>query len=172
MRETKNILIGILAILLGLIVIIFPLIGVFTVNFITGVGIIFLGIWLIAQGFKSGSLAAGVASLILAVFALLLGIVFIADIKAFEFFTLLALYIVGLFLGLAGLTSLISGKGMKEKIIGVLGIIIGILFVIIGSYVNHPVVLAVIIGSFLIIAGIMEVFNLFGESKLEEKSAD
>lgn len=161
MNETKNILIGILGLLLGLIVIMFPLIGVFTVNAIIGVGIIFLGIWLIVQGFNSGSLAAGVASLILALFAIMLGVVFIGDIKAFEFFTLLALYIVGLFLGLAGLTSLISGKGMREKIIGVLGIIIGILFVIIGSYVNHPVVLAIIIGSFLIIAGIIEIFELF-----------
>ncbi len=172
MNEQKNVLIGILGILLGLMVIIFPLISVFTVNAIAGVGIIFLGIWLIAHGFKSGSLAVGVASLILALFAIMLGIVFIADIKAFEFFSLLALYLVGLFLGLAGLTSLFSGRGLKEKTIGLLGILIGILFVIIGSYVNHPVVLAVIIGAFLIIAGIMEIFDMFGESKPEMSAGE
>lgn len=44
---------------------------------------------------------------------------------------------------------------------GALGII-GILLILIGSYINNPLVLAAIIGAFLIIARIMEVFDLFG----------
>jgi uncharacterized membrane protein HdeD (DUF308 family) len=150
---------------LGLIVIVFPLISLFTINDIAGIGIIFLGIWFLAQSFKNESLAAGVAGLLLAIFAILLGIVFIKDIKAFQFFTFVALYIVGFFIALAGITSLITGEGLKGKAIGALGIIIGILFVVVGSYVGNPLVLAAIIGAFLIIAGIMEVFDLFGENK-------
>ncbi|MGB9937252.1 MAG: DUF308 domain-containing protein [Methanobacterium sp.] len=161
----KNNIVGILAIILGLIVIIFPLISVFTINKIAGIGIIFLGIWLVAQSFKTEGLAAGIAGLILAIFAITFGIVFIADIKALEFFTFVALYIVGFFIALAGLTPLLSGKGLKAKAIGALGIIIGILFVIIGSYVGNPLVLAAIIGAFLIIAGLMEILDLFSETK-------
>ena len=165
MEKTRNIFVGVLAIILGLIVILFPLISVFTINKIAGIGIIFLGIWFLAQSFKTDSLAAGIASLILAIFAIIFGIVFIGDIKAFEFFTFIALYIVGFFIALAGITSLISGEGLKGKAIGALGIIIGIIFVIVGSYVGNPLVLAAIIGAFLIIAGIMEIFDLFNERR-------
>ena len=165
MNNNRNVLIGILAVILGLILIFFPLISVFTINEIAGIGIIFLGFWFMAQSLKTGSLAAGVAGLLLAVFALMLGIVFIKDIKAFEFFTYIALYLVGFFIVLAGLSALISGEGLKGKAIGALGIIIGIIFALIAPYVGNPLILAAIIGAFLIIAGIMEIFNLFGENE-------
>ncbi len=156
MNEGRNITIGILGILLGLIVIVFPLISVFTVNAIAGIGLIFVGIWILLKSLKSDSIAAGIAGLIVAVFAIMMGIVFIGDIKAFEFFSFIALYIVAFFLVLAGLESLISGKGLKGKGIGVLGIVIGIIFAIIGTYAANPLVLAALIGAFLIIAGLIE----------------
>jgi membrane protein HdeD len=159
MEEGRNLMLGILGILLGIIVIVFPLISIFTVNAIAGIGIIFIGIWIIVKSLKNDSLAAGVAGLIVAVFAIMMGIVFIGDIKAFQFFSFIALYIVGFFLALAGVESLISGKGMKAKGTGALGIIIGILFVVIGTYAANPLVLAALIGAFLIIAGIIEIFE-------------
>jgi len=157
MVNEKNLLLGILGLLLGIIVIVFPLISIFTVNAIAGIGIIFIGIWILIKSIKNDSLAAAVAGLIVAVFAIMMGIVFIGDIKAFEFFTFIALYVVGFFIALAGITSLISGEGIKGKAIGALGIIIGILFVIIGTYAANPLVLAAMIGAFLIIAGIIEI---------------
>jgi membrane protein HdeD len=158
MNEGKNVLLGILGIILGVIVIVFPLISVFTVNAIAGIGIIFVGIWILLKSLKNDSIAAGVAGLIIAVFAIMMGIVFIGDIKAFEFFSFIALYIVGFFVALAGLESLISGEGLKGKGIGALGILIGILFVVLGSFVANPLVLAALIGSFLILAGLIEIF--------------
>ncbi len=158
MANEKNLLLGILGILLGIIVIVFPLISIFTVNAIAGIGIIFIGIWILIKSLKNESIAAGVAGLIVAVFAIMMGIVFIGDIKAFEFFTFIALYVVGFFLALAGLESLISGKGSKARAIGALGIILGILFVVIGTYAANPLVLAALIGAFLIIAGLLEIF--------------
>jgi uncharacterized membrane protein HdeD (DUF308 family) len=158
MNEGKNVMIGILGILLGLIVIVFPLISIFTVNAIAGIGLIFVGIWILLKSLKNSSIAAGVAGLIVAVFAIMMGIVFIGDIKAFEFFSFIALYIVAFFLVLAGLESLISGKGIKGKGIGALGIVIGVIFAIIGTFAANPLVLATLIGAFLIIAGIIELF--------------
>jgi len=171
MNQGNNVLLGILAIILGLIVIIFPLISIFTINVIAGIGIIFLGIWFLTQSIKNWntSLAAGIAGLLLAIFSLIFGIVFIADIKTFEFFTFIALYIVGFFIVLAGLTSLISGEGFKGKAIGALGIIIGILLVVIGSYVGNPLVIAALIGAFLIIAGIMEIFGKFEDINISSQ---
>jgi membrane protein HdeD len=159
MVKERNLLLGILGILLGIIVIVFPLISIFTVNAIAGIGIIFIGIWILIKSLKNDSIAAGVAGLIVALFAIMMGIVFIGDIKAFQFFTFIALYVVGFFIALAGITALISGEGLKGKAIGALGIIIGILFVIIGTYVANPLVLAAIIGAFLIIAGIIEIIS-------------
>lgn len=158
MDNGRNVLFGVLGILMGLIVILFPLISIVTVNAIAGIGIIFVGIWIMVKSLKNDSLAAGVAGLIIAVFAIMMGVVFIGDIKAFEFFTFIALYVVGFFLALAGVESLISGKEIKAKGIGALGIIIGILFVIIGTYAGNPLVLAALIGAFLILAGIVEIF--------------
>jgi membrane protein HdeD len=159
MAGERNVLLGILGILLGIIVIVFPLISIFTVNAIAGIGLIFVGLWIIFKSLKNDSLAAGVAGLLVAIFAIMMGIVFIGDIKAFEFFSFIALYIVGFFLALAGVESLISGKGIQSKGTGVLGIIIGILFVVIGTYAANPLVLAALIGAFLIIAGIVEIFE-------------
>lgn len=173
MDNEKNLLLGIVGILLGIIVIVFPLISIFTVNAIAGIGIIFVGIWILIKSLKNDSLAAGVAGLILAVFAIMMGIVFVGDIKAFEFFTFIALYVVGFFLALAGVESLISGKGSKGKAIGALGIILGILFVVMGTYAANPLVLAALIGAFLIIAGLIEIFapQMIPESTTTDKKS-
>jgi membrane protein HdeD len=162
MEMHRNVYVGVLAILLGLIVIIFPLISVATLSILSGIGIIFLGIWLLFQGYKNWgkNLAAGIASLILAFFAFAIGIVFIGDIPALSFVTFLALYIVGFFLIITGLTALFSEKGVKAKGIGILGVIFGLLFMIMGIYVGNPFFLAIILGAFLIIVGIMEIFIL------------
>lgn len=168
MNLQRNVFIGILAILLGLIIIIFPLIGDYTLSILAGLGIIFLGFWLVFQAYKSWNknLAASIASLILAFFAIALGIVFIGNIAALSFITFLAIYIVGLFLIITGLTSLFSDSGIKARGIGVLGVILGLIFMVMGIYLRNPLFLAVILGAFLIIAGIMEIFVLPPEDEL------
>ncbi len=165
MAEGKNVFIGILAIILGLIVIFFPIVSVATFSVLVGIGIIFLGIWLLLQGFKvwGKNLAAGIADIILALFAIGYGLIFLGNIKGLEFLTFLALYVVGFFIIITGLTALFSDKGVKGKSIGVLGVVLGILFMIIGTYLRNILVLAAIIGAFLIIAGIIEIFDLGGE---------
>lgn len=165
MKESGNVLLGILAVLLGLIVIVFPLISVFTINVVLGIGIIFWGIWFLLQSLKTGDLATEVVGLILGILAIILGIVFVKDIMLFKFVTFVALFVVAIFLVLGGLTLLIFGEGLKIKVIGVLGVIFSVPFVIVGWFLSNPLVLAAIIGAFLIIVGFMEIFNLFGEKE-------
>jgi membrane protein HdeD len=169
--EKKNIFIGVLAIILGLIVIIFPLISVYAFSVLAGIGIIVLAIWLFIQSYRiwGKNLAAGIADLILAFIALAFGIVFLGNVKGLEFLTFLAMYIIAIFIVITGITYLFSGEGIKNKAIGVLGIIFGVLYFIIGIYVGNPIFLAVILGAFLIMAGIMEIFDLFGEINLPKQ---
>ena len=169
MNLQRNAFVGILAIILGLIVIIFPLVSDYTLSIIAGIGIIFLGFWLLYQSYKAWgkNLAAGIAALIVAFFAIALGIVFIGNVSALSFITFLAIYIVGLFLIITGITSLFSDSGAKAKGIGALGVIFGILFMIMGVYVGNPLFLAIILGAFLIIAGIAEIFVLPEENPSE-----
>ena len=155
MAEMRNVFVGVLAIVLGLIVIMFPLVSVATFSVLIGLGIIFLGLWLLFQGIQvwGKNMAAGIADFILAIFAVGYGIILVGNIKGLEFLVFLALYIVGLF----------SDKGIKGKSIGALGVVFGILFMVAGTYVRNLLVLAAILGLFLIAAGIIEIFGLGGE---------
>lgn len=167
MVEERKVFVGILAIILGLIVIAFPFISAVTLNVLTGIGLIFVGIWLIVQSVTvwEKSPAAGISDFILAIFAILFGVVFVADIKLFEFVMFLALYILGFFMLLYGIVTIFTGKGIKGKAIGVISIVLGVLYILIGTYMGHLLYLAAIIGAFLIIAGIMEILDMFGENK-------
>ena len=53
MAEGKNVLLGIFAIILGLLVMAFPLISVFTASVLAGFTIMILGIWLFVQSFET-----------------------------------------------------------------------------------------------------------------------
>ncbi|MGA2675452.1 MAG: DUF308 domain-containing protein [Methanobacterium sp.] len=160
MNVERDVYLGILAIILGAIVITFPLISVFTLSLLVGIGIIFLGIWLLIQAYNvwNKNLAAGIADIILAIFAIFFGIGLTGNITALSFLTFLALYIIGFFLILTGLTALLSNKGIKAQGMGVLGVILGILYLVIALYLKNPLFLAIILGAFLIIAGFMEIF--------------
>jgi membrane protein HdeD len=171
MNSGKNVLLGILAIILGLLIIVFPIIGDFTVSIVFGMGIVFLGIWLLTQCFKlfNKNLAASIADLILGVIAIFIGLGFLGNIKAVSFITILGAYIVGFLLLFAGITTLISAKNIKVQLIGILGMALGIIYMIIGIYAAYPLVLAVLIGAFLIMVGIAEIFIVpdTEESELE-----
>jgi len=156
----KNVLLGILAIILGLVVIAFPLISVFSLSVLTGFGIIFIGIWLIAQSFGIWNNNKGVSilTLILGIIGIIVGIGLFGKILAFSILVGMLIYLGGLFLIIAGIIGLISGKGSSGRWGGIFGIILGILYIIIGLYAFNPIYLATLIGIFLIIAGVMEIF--------------
>jgi len=156
MAKEGNVLLGILAIILGILVIVFPLISVFTVSLIAGIGILFLGIWLLIQSFGVWATNKGVSIsyLILGILAIILGIGLFGNILAFSFLVSLALYVAGFFLIISGILSMFSKEGPAGKGSGVLGIILGILYMILAAYAWNPIYLAILIGIWLIIDGI------------------
>ena len=156
MAEGGNALFGILAIILGILVIAFPLFSVFTASVLAGFAIIFLGIWLLVQSFGvwGKSKGASIAYLILGLIAIIGGIGLFGSILAFSFLASFWLYFAGFFLIISGIMSLFTKEGTAGKGAGGLGIILGILYVILGAYAWNPFYLAFLIGIFLIIEGI------------------
>ncbi|HMK53732.1 MAG TPA: DUF308 domain-containing protein [Methanobacteriaceae archaeon] len=169
MAEGKNLLLGVLAIILGFMVIAFPLISVFTVSVIAGLGVLILGIWFIVQAFAmwDGSKAAGIAYLILGIIAIMAGIGLVGNILAFSFLASFILYLAGFFLIISGILTLFSGEGGAIKGLGGFGIILGIMYMILGMYAWNPIYLAFLIGIWLIFSGIFQFFAPSEEPAVE-----
>lgn len=163
MAEGRNVLMGILAILLGLVVMAFPLLSVFIVADIVAIGIIFIGVWLLAQSIETWSANKGVsiAALILGILGIVVGIGLFGKVVAFSILIGLIIYIGGLLLIFSGILSLLSGKGSGGRWGGVLGIVLGILYIIVGLYALNPFYLALLIGIWLILTGL---FMIIGSS--------
>ncbi len=173
MAEGNNILLGILAVILGILVIAFPLFSVFTVSALAGFAIMLLGIWLLVQSFGTwgASKAASIAYLILGIIAIICGIGLFGHILLFSFLASIWLYFVGFFLIISGIMSLFAKEGNAGKGSGGMGIILGILYIILGTYAWDPYYLALLIGIWLIIDGIALFFvspsDLVGMEKSE-----
>lgn len=156
MAEGNNVLLGILAIILGILVMAFPLFSVFTASVLAGFAIVFLGIWLLVQSFGvwGENKGASIVYLILGLIAIVGGIGLFGSVLAFSFLASFWLYFAGFFLIISGIMSLFTKEGTTGKGIGGVGVILGILYIILGAYAWNPIYLAYLIGIWLIIDGI------------------
>ena len=157
----KNLIMGFLAIILGLIVIAFPLLGVVGASFIAGFAAIILAIWFLIAGATeiNGSAAAGILFVILGVIGLIIGFGLFFNPVAFAFLAAILLYLAGIILIIGSLLSLVGG--MKDRYVmwgGVIGIVLGIIYIILGTIAFNPVYLGIIIGIWLIITGFFSLF--------------
>jgi uncharacterized membrane protein HdeD (DUF308 family) len=155
MAGERNVLLGVLAIILGLLVIAFPLISIFTASVLAGLGILFLGIWLFVKSFETWNTSKGVGAvqLIMGILAIIVGIGLFGNILVFSFLVSFWLYFAGFFLVISGLFSVL-GASTANKGAGGVGIILGILYIILAFYAFNPLYLAILIGIWLIIDGV------------------
>ena len=156
MAEGNNVLLGILAVILGILVIAFPLLGVFTASVLAGLAIVFLGIWLLVQSFGTwgASKTGSIAYLILGLIAIICGIGLFGHILLFSFLASIALFFAGFLLLLSGIMSFFAKGGTAGKGSGGIGVILGILYIILALFAWDPYYLALLIGIWLIIDGI------------------
>ncbi len=165
--ENKNI-VGILAIILGLIIMIFPFMSQFVLSIIAGIGILILGIYYIILGSNVWSISKGssIAHIILGIFGIIAGIILLGDILLFDLLIGLYLYIVGIMLLLAGFIGLLTRSIMMTKASAALMAILGIITIILGYFaLLSPIYVSIILGISLVIDGIAIAMGNFDQPK-------
>jgi membrane protein HdeD len=146
---------AVVLIILGLIVLVFPMLGLVSAGVIYGFIILLLGIGLIVAGLyeMEESVPLGILELILGIIALFLGVGCIFNPELFSFVLGFLVWITGLFLVFAGIFGAITRSG-GGRWSGVAAIVIGLLFMLFGHFMANPVILGILIGLWLLIAGI------------------
>ena len=81
-------------------------------------------------------------------------------IALFSFLAEITLYLAGIILIIGGVVSLINNRNSKYGFyIGIAGIILGVCYIIVGTYIANPIILGTFIGIWLVISGIMRLLN-------------
>ena len=170
----KNVLMGILAIILGIVVIAFPYISILTFSVVVGIGILTLGMWFLVMTFDvwDDSKAASIAYLILGLIAIVAGIGMIGNIQAFSVLASILIYLAGFWMIFGGSLAIFNGITTYGRSIGVLNVILGIMYLIVGLYALNPYYLALIIGIFLVLDGIRLFFVKSPEEEIDELEKD
>lgn len=158
----KTKFISLLSIILGMLVIIFPVMGVIGISSLIGLSVLLISIYLLVLGVaimdynKRGS----ILDLALGLILLLLSISLIFDPALLGFLAEITLYLAGIILILVGLASLINNRTSRYGFyIGIIGVVLGLLYIIIGTFIANPIVLGSLIGIWLIASGILRLMD-------------
>ena len=158
----KTKFISLLAIILGLLIIIFPVMGIVGVNGLISLSVLLVSIYLLIVGTiiidynKTGA----ILNLLLGLILLLLSIFLIYNPAFLGVIAGLTLYIAGIMLIVVGLVSLINNRSTRYGFyIGIAGVVLGLLYLIIGTFITDPIVLGTLIGAWLVISGILKLMD-------------
>ena len=158
----QKIAIALILIVLGLIVIVFPFLGLIPINVLSGFLILMLGFGLIVTGiFKIGENDApvGILMLILGTIAMILGIGLSFNPALFTGIADFTVWIMGLFLIIEGTARILS---RTKDICGVKNIIIGILILFVGLFFpTFAWLLIILIGLWLLSSGLRMLYLRF-----------
>ncbi len=155
----KTKFVSLLAILLGLIIIIFPMIGVIGISSLIGLSVLLVSIYLLVVGVTiiDYNTSGAILDLFLGIVLLLLSICLIFNPSLIGFLTEISLYLAGIMLIVVGLASLINNRNSRYGFyIGIAGVVLGLLYIIIGTYVANQIVLGTLIGIWLVISGVLK----------------
>ncbi|MCE7699350.1 MAG: DUF308 domain-containing protein, partial [Methanobacterium paludis] len=116
----KNMVTGLLAIILGLIIIAFPLAGVIAVSVLAGFAVLILAIWFLLAGIMEmeSSKTVGILYVILGLIALIFAFGLIFNPALISFISGLVLYLAGILMIIAGIISLLGGMEQKHRVWG------------------------------------------------------
>ena len=158
----KQTTISIIAIILGIITIAFPLFGVIAASDILGLSVLLLAIFLLTNGVSEVdyNTTRGLLNIILGIVMLIISLGLIFNPSIFAFLTALTIYLAGIFLIIIGLIVIVGNRDNKYGFwMGILGILLGVIYIIIGTYINNPIVLGSLIGIWLLITGVLNLLN-------------
>lgn len=158
----KQTTISIIAIILGLIIIAFPMLGIIAASDILGLSVLLLAIFLLTNGVSEVeyNTTRGLLNIILGIVMLIVSLGLIFNPSIFAFLTALTIYLAGIFLIIIGLIVIVGNRDSRYGFwIGILGIILGVIYIIIGTYINNPVILGSLIGIWLVLTGVLNIMN-------------
>ena len=150
---------GLILVVLGLIIIAFPILGILPFSLLLGISLLFLGIGLLIAGIIEirASSSMGIVELILGIIAVVLGVGIIINPGLFSFLVALLIYIAGIFLIIMGIMAFFAR--IRNKWVSIVPIILGLIYIFIGSIVANPFYLGALIGLWLLITGIVLLFQ-------------
>ncbi len=158
----KTKFVSLLAILLGLIIIIFPVLGLIGVSSLIGLSVLLMSIYLLVIGVSiiDYNKTGAILDLILGMLLLFLSICLIFNPALIGFISEITLYLAGIMLIIVAVVSLINNRASRYGFyIGIAGIVLGLLYIIIGTYVSNPIILGTLIGIWLVISGILNLVD-------------
>ena len=157
----KNI-VSLLAIIFGIMIISFPILGVISTNAIIGLSVLFISIYALIMGISiiDYNTYGSIIDLALGVVLLIISIGLIFNPALFGFLAEITLYLAGIILIIAGVVSLVNNRTSKFGFyVGIAGIILGVCYIIIGTYVANPIILGTLIGIWLVLSGILRLLD-------------
>ena len=158
----KQTTISIIAIILGIITIAFPMLGVIAAADLLGLSVLLLAIFLLANGVSEVeyNTTRGLLNTILGLIMLIISLGLIFNPSIFAFLTALTIYLAGIFLIIIGLIVIVGNRDNKYGFwMGILGIVLGVIYIIIGTYINDPLILGSLIGIWLLVTGILNLLD-------------
>lgn len=158
----KTKFISLLAIILGLIIIIFPMMGAISVSALIGLSVLLMSIYLLVVGVSiiDYNTSGAILDLLLGIILLLLSVSLIFNPSLLGFLAEITLYLAGIMLIVVGLVSLINNRQSRYGFyIGIAGVVLGLLYIIIGTYISNPIILGTLIGIWLVISGILNLLD-------------
>lgn len=147
---------GLISLILGILVILFPVFSVFTLSVLTGVAVLFVAIWLFLLGSGTWKVnrGAGVLYILLGVLGVIVAATIAGNVAFFSFLAAFWIYITGIILIIAGITALFSREHRAGRAAAISVVVLGFIYIILGIFVSNPVFLAFLIGLSLVIDGI------------------
>ena len=158
----KQTSISIIAIILGIITIAFPMLGVIAAADILGLSVLLLAIFLLTNGVSEVdyNTTRGLLNIILGIMMLIISLGLIFNPSIFAFLTALTIYLAGIFLIIIGLIVIVGNRDNKYGFwMGILGIVLGVIYIIIGTYINNPIILGSLIGIWLVVTGVLNLLD-------------
>ena len=158
----KQTTISIIAIILGILIIAFPMLGVITAADILGLSVLLLAIFLLANGVSEVeyNTTRGLINTILGIIMLIISLGLIFNPSIFAFLTALTIYLAGIFLIIIGLIIIVGNRDNKYGFwMGILGIVLGVIYIILGTYIKNPLVLGSLIGIWLLVTGVLNLLD-------------
>lgn len=158
----KNITISIISILLGIIIIVGPLMGIISASNILGLSVLLLAIFLLINGIGEidYNTTKGLLNVVIGIIMLIVSLGLIFNPSLFSFLTALTIYLAGIFLIIIGLVIIIGNREEKYGFwMGIIGIIFGVIYIILGTYIKSQILLGSLIGIWLLITGILNIFT-------------